>query len=490
MLFCALHLPQFHLQAALRHRPEAWRKPLAIVDETTSRLIDITAPAAEAGVQIGMSPAQGEARALQLEILPRALETEGSLSQIALETAGTFTAYLEATAPDLCTLDLQGLTLGNPMAWGKNLLRRFETVQLRSRVGIADNPDLALLAAHSTTPDEPVRVVRHSRAFLAPLPLTAIGCPEAIRSVLHDWGITTLGEFTGLDKEEIATRLGPEAIRLWEQAAGRSQRVLRLIRTAERFEETFDFEHELDTAQPLLFLLRRFVDQLTTRLEGVGLVAEALLLTLPLCDGSVYERRFSIPSPTANPEVLFRVLDTHFESLRLELPPVGVRLQAFSARPDAQQDQFFEKALRDPHRFAETVARLMALAGNENVGTPHLLPTHRPDASTLESPRFGHPPPAASSPPPQEEVPVGLPLRRFRPPLPAKIEVQQSRPSHLACQAACGSIIDTLGPYRLSGQWWQEGWSTEEWDVELGNGGLYRLSRHGERWQVEGCYER
>ncbi|HWL50826.1 MAG TPA: DNA polymerase Y family protein [Chthoniobacteraceae bacterium] len=490
MLFCTLQLPQFHLQAALRHRPEAWRKPLAVVDETTSRLVGLTPLAAEAGVEIGMSPAQGAARTPRLEILPRAVDTEASLSRIVLEIAGTLSAYLEATAPDLCTLDLQGLTLGDPEAWAKNLLPRFEAVQLRIRAGVAQTPDLSLLAVHSTTPREPVCVVRHSRAFLAPLPLTAVACPETIRTVLHDWGITTLGGLTRLDKDEIATRLGPEALRLWEQAAGCSRRVLRLVRPVERFEETFDFDYEPDTAQPLLFLLRRFVDQLTARLEGVGLVAEALLLTLPLCDGSAYQRRFSIPSPTANPEVLFRILDTHFESLRLELAPVGLRLQAFPTRPHAQQERLFEKALRDPHRFAETVARLMALAGNENVGTPRLLPTHQPDASVLEPPRFGEPPPAPP-PPQEEEEPVGLPLRRFRPPLPAKVELREARPGHLACQAVRGTIVDTLGPYRLSGQWWEEGWSTEEWDVELeGGGGLYRLSRSGGQWQVEGCYER
>src|SRR4029453_3330319 len=83
-----------------------------------------------------------------------------------------------------------------------------------------------------------------------------------ILTILHKWGIHTLGQLAVLDKEQLAARLGPEAVRMWERANGQSNRVLKLIRPPESFEESFEFENEIETAEPLLFILHRFLEQL------------------------------------------------------------------------------------------------------------------------------------------------------------------------------------------------------------------------------------
>ena len=51
-----------------------------------------------------------------------------------------------------------------------------------------------------------------------------------------------------------------------------------------------------------------------------------------------------------------------------------------------------------------------------------------------------------------------------------------------------GEVVDRAGPWRASGDWWDAGWSREEWDVSLGAGGLYRIFRDRLRdeWFVEG----
>ncbi len=490
-MYATLSIPEFALQAALGHQPEAWRRPVALVDPESGRLFAATVPARAAGVQNGMTPAQAQARAPELELLHRVPEGEAALQAILLEAAGSVSAYLEATAPGLCTLDLQGLTLeGGPHRWGEAVWKRLASPEVPLRLGVAANPDLAILAARVATEREPVCVVEHPSAFLDPLPLEILEPPPELIPILSDWGIATLGALRRLPKGEIAARLGVPGVRLWERAAGASRRVLQLVRAAELFEERFDFEHEPETASPILFLLRRFADRLVERLNAVGLVAGALRFSLPLSDGTLYERYFTIPSPSADTDLLFRVLETHLETLRLDHGPTGVRLRAFPVKPGFRQARFFENNLRDPNRFAETLARLLALAGQGNVGIPRRLPCHRPDAFCVELPRLGRAEVVeenASSPP----LLFGLPMRRYRPPLPASIQLENAAPCHLNSPEASGPVIGCLGPYRLSGQWWQEGWSTVEWDVAIGGprGGLYRLSQQGEAWQLEGCYE-
>src|SRR6266436_5851473 len=146
---------------------------------------------------------------------------------------------------------------------------------------------------------------------------------QEILAILHKWGIHTLGQIAALDKEELRARLGPEAVRLWKRANGTSTRLLKFVRPPESFEESFEFEHEIETAEPLLFMLRRFLEQLAIRLSAIYLVAKELTLRItfsnpvaaatrirPAADKQIYERVFKIPQPTNDVDLLFRMLHT------------------------------------------------------------------------------------------------------------------------------------------------------------------------------------
>src|SRR5690242_1728880 len=99
-------------------------------------------------------------------------------------------------------------------------------------------------------------------------------------SLLHRWGIHTFGDFARLDKEEIRARLGSDAVCLWERARGTSTRLLTLVEPPESFIENFEFDYEIETAEPLLFMLRRFLEQFAVRLSGIYLVAKTLTLRI------------------------------------------------------------------------------------------------------------------------------------------------------------------------------------------------------------------
>jgi len=200
-------------------------------------------------------------------------------------------------------------------------------------------------------------------------------------------------------------------------------RPLNLVRPTERYEESFDFEQEIETIEPLLFILRRFVDYLSQRLEPAGFVVERLTLKLRLESGAVVEQRLRLPQPTRRTDVLFRMLHTHLESLRTDSPIVSVSLKADPTQPEQKQFRLFEVALRDPHQFQETLARLSALVGADRVGTPVREESHRPDAFKLVTPDFEK----ASGVVGRKSAALSriVPLRRFRPAVKAKIELMK-----------------------------------------------------------------
>src|SRR6266513_1753608 len=178
---------------------------------------------------------------------------------------------------------------------------------------------------------------------------------QQIITILHKWGIHTLGQLAMLDKEQLAARLGPEAIRMWERANGQFNRVIKLVQPPESFEESFEFENEIETAEPLLFMLRRFLEQLAVRLSAIYLVTKELILRITFANKQIYEREFKIPQPTNDVEILFRMLQTHLENFKSARPIVAVALDARPVKPATQQFGLFETALRDPNQLSETL---------------------------------------------------------------------------------------------------------------------------------------
>jgi protein ImuB len=327
-------------------------------------------------------------------------------------------------------------------------------------------------------------------------PAESANTPEVqeILAVLHKWGIHTLGQLAALDKEELRTRLGPEAVRLWERASGTATRLLKFVLPPESFEESFEFDHEIETAEPLLFMLRRFLEQLAFRLSAIYLVARELTLRISFSDKQNYERVFKIPQPTNDVDLLFRMLQTHLENFKSEQPIVAVALSAEPVRSASQQFGLFETALRNPQQLYETLARLTALLGIDRVGTPVLEETHRPDAFRMEpfAWELGGTTSASShysSDTTERILPTSKPvLRRFRPAAAAVIFTSDNR--HIQSEKITGKVVDHRGPYLLSGNWWHEkSWIRAEWDLQLDGGDVIRAHQTEEQWAIDGIYD-
>src|SRR6266581_1709220 len=326
---------------------------------------------------------------------------------------------------------------------------------------------------------------------------------QEIFAILHKWGIHTLGQLAALDKEQLGARLGPEAIRMWERANGQSNRVLKLVRPPESFQESFEFEREIETAEPLLFMLRRFLEQLAVRLAAIYLVAKELTLRITFANSrqdepavagkQSYERVFKIPQPTNDVDLLFRMLQTHLENFRSEYPIVAVALSAEPIKPAGEQFGLFETTLRNPHQLSETLARLTALLGGDRIGTPVLEETHRPDAFRMQPFRWDiveSAVPSGQSFNALRTAHATAALRRFRPIMSASVLQDEDTPAHVRSAEMSGKIIAQRGPYFLSGNWWDEkSWARAEWDLQLQNGEVVRAHERDGGWKIDGVYD-
>lgn len=527
-MYACLHLPGFPLQAQLCRNP-GWRwEPVGLLDAAARRtdsdpgsscrpptLLALTPSAMNAGVELGMTAAQAQARCGKLRLLVRDREAETASQERLLKIAASRSADFESTAPGLVTIDLgavPGFSRDDFLQrQGHEWIATLAEDELEARVGFAPHPDLAALA--SKLP-EAVTLFRGDESSLlkqlADYPLEILSLPPAIEATLVLWGIGTLGELTALPRDEVIERLGPEAAIAWDQAAGRGGRLIRLVRPPVDFELVVDFDDELTTLEPLMFRLRRSLDTLSARLEGVYLATSEMSLTLRFADGSAAEEVIRVPEASREVERLFPLLHTRLEALAVNRPVEGYWLRLQPARPGEQPFHLFDTTLRDPNRFADTLAQLEALVGSENAGTPVPVDTHLPDAFLMRP--FD---PDDSGPDKDKADPVkflaavqGLPLRRFRPPRPIEMETMRdpltgrARPTKIQSGEIRGSVRHLTGPWPLSGDWWESArrWRREEWDIQLEDGSLYRIAcvydQPGQesatgpepRWYLDGVY--
>jgi len=487
-MFAVLFIPYFRLQAALRWRAGLDSRPVAIVDEHSkkSTVIECNEPALSMGVAPAMPSTQALARCPALTLLPRQVAGEQATQAIVLEMAFKLSPEVEATAEECCTIDLRRDAARRWESACPEIIKQLQALGLSAKIGVAPNPDLAFIAARKAGP---VLVVGSPQAFLSQLAISEIDPPPHLLAILRDWGIHTLGRLTDLPCGEFADRLGPEAGQLWQRAAGKTTRLLHLVRPAEEFAEAFDFDGEIESLEPLYFALRRFLGQLCLRLAVAHRIAAKIDLTLPMENGLPHERSFTIPSPTGDAEALFRILSTHLDALHLDHRVTGVRLRIEATRPGRQQFCLFDNPLRDPNKFSETLARIIAIVGPENAGVAEPCDTHQPDSFRLAPPAF-HTIGDGTRGETAATHAIGLPLRRYRPPFAAKVNMEQGRPAQVFSEKGHGEVLESLGPYRLSGNWWErDAWSTEEWDVEIADQGLFRISQRNGQWFIEGCYD-
>ncbi len=507
--FAVLHLADFPLQALLRTAPDLAARPVAVLDGERKRALVLacTAAAAAQAVEPGLTAPAALSRCAELQLRQRHPGAEAEATAALLAAAATLSPLYENTAPGLATADLTALPKTQRLPRIQSAVTQLNALGLHATAALAPTPLLARYGAQhlslsslsfsfsprgETPPDHhPILSIESPADFLAPLPLAVAEPTPEHASILALWGVRTLGDLTALPKTDVAQRLGPGGLALWERAAGQTTRPLQPVTPPATFSATLELEFAIETLEPLLFLLRRFTDRLALELTTAALAAASLTLTLTLDNDTTHQRTIRLPEPTASADLLHRTLHSHLETVQTDSPVVAARLDLEPTRSLHRQHGLFDSSLRDPHGFAETLARAAALLGENRIGTPRLTDTHRPDACTLVAPD----PAVEPAPPPPALPPLGLPLRRYRPPQPARVELAPAtrRPTYVATADLSGPVTALLGPWRSSGDWWQpdRAWTSEDWDIALGppSPGLYRLTETPTGWYLVGEYD-
>jgi protein ImuB len=403
---------------------------------------------------------------------------------ILLDCARQFSPLIE-THPDMVLFDVRGLDgLHGPP---ESLVQAVErAVGIPASIAIASNPDAAVHAARGIAG---VTVISPGReaSVLAALPLYLLGGSADVALSLDLWGIRTFGEFAALPPIGVAARLGDEGIHLQRLASGVGFRRLRLVKDELKFDAEMDLDSPIELLDSLCFVFRRLLEDLLGRLVRASLSTNEIRVKLTLEGAPDHITTLRLPVPMTESKDLMKMLYLELS----ENPPPKAILKVFvraePVEPRRTQHGLFAPASPDPEKLETTLARVRHLVGKENVGSPYLLNTHRADRFVMHA--FLPPTIAGTEP---KARGFRLCLRRFRPPCNAHVRFESGRPVHLSASIMRGAIVNSRGPWRMSGNWWSEDvWNRDRWDVALESGVLYRLFQEigSHHWFVEGSYD-
>jgi protein ImuB len=342
---------------------------------------------------------------------------------------------------------------------------------------------------------------------------------ESLLETLRRWGISTFEQFAALPPGDVYERLGAQGI-MWQRLA-RGEDATPLVPWVpeDPFESSLDLEWPLEGLEPLSFVLGRLFEPLAERLERADRGAAILHTHLRLVDKSVHARTVQLPAPMRDPKTLRTLVLLDLES---NPPSAGIdRVRVLIEPTPARVTQWalFERAQASPEQVSTVLARLTALMGDSHVGSPRLVDSWRPGAFDMVP--FAVAAPSAPSAPSvsastrddtQRELRRDLAvaavgreggpstaLRRFRLPVPARVQMQDGRPVRIITDrrgVTGGPVVQAAGPWRTSGEWWNDSdvgraWDRDEWDVAISDGTIYRLyvERDIGQWFLDGVVD-
>jgi len=525
--------------------PEHWDEhPVALIEAGGTRLRAVTAAAGRFGVRAGMRPAEARALCADLVELPWddvAIEAAITEASAAFLAASPQVTPVEGVA-GLWWVGASGFDpVGGERALAVELLRVAKRWHPRPRVAVAGSCVAARAATwagasfdQQATERTLVHVVPagHDAAYLAPAPLALVPMDEELRAALHALGLRTVGALAALTAEDVERRWGDAGIRAWRLARAEDLRrpVLARIETQPAVE--VELASSSSTMEPVLFLVRAALDRLVQELVAHGRAAAAVAITLTLDDA-----RGALPSepahtvtrevrparPLARVAPLFERCRALLDRWTLSAPVCAVRVAIVAAAPlTGEQGDLLSASWRDIGAADAAIERLRAELGTDAIVRAVHQDTHRPekagvwkDALEVEpvartrdvTPAVRPTPVPASSPTASVarttladgarvlqmvREPAPMPVtaaahRALEPAEPVEVECEGEVPRVVTWRGHRIAVSRPIGPERLSGDWWDDGYRRDYWRCEsLAGEFVVYLDRADDAWRLQG----
>lgn len=532
----AVHVPELALQQVRRARARGDRadreRPVAIVAE--GRVFSCEAKARAEGVRPGATLAEALAACGRLLAIPRDVAAERTALRALAEVMLALAPAVEVAPPDVLLLEasaahllarspgaahaaaLEGGGLPGEGELARRALAAAEDMGFSARAVLADGrgPTRAL-ARHAQRQVEVVAPGAAARAIAA-LPIEALGLSPEVATRLGGLGILDAGGLARLPEGTLAHRFGVAGVLAARLARAEDDSPLVPFVPETLPEEALELESPVETADPLLFGLKRLADRVAARLAGRGLGATRLRLVLKLDPRGEEHIVAPLSSPSAAVGRWLLPLKESLFSLRLPGAVTGLRLAAVEVAPLAPEQLAIGDRPEVLAALEGVLARLAVRLGDGAMFAAEPVERYRPEHAYRPVPfrwdrtralgsargREGGRTRAprgeqgvlgctGSGDAPVSEAAPPRPTRLLAAPEPVVAEGEGGRLTALHVGGRARSVLALDGPERLRGEWWSSPFDRDYYRVRLeslGDCWVYRDGRDG-RLYLHGFFD-
>ena len=392
-LYLCLHVRDFGAQTLTRLRPELRKRPVAILngDPPLESVFALNQRARNLGLESGMGRVQAESFD-GIWVSARVKQQEDSAFFILVKCADRFSPRIEVLASPgestsgatlILDVSASGRLFGSPKQIAAALRGDVDAAGFEASTATSCNAYAAVLAARGL-PEITVIPPEHELTILSPLPLSVLDLESEQEKTFTSWGIKTLGALAALPQKALIARIGQTGYRLQALSRGEYQHLLVPFEptTDAVLSESTELEHPVDLLEPLLFLLSRMLEQLVARAaeHALALACVETKLVLDCATRKEHCRVVRPALPESNHHTLLKLIQLDLEMHPPEAAVIAFHMQAQPARPQTVQQGLFVSQTPEAGRLEVLLARLRKLLGEDRIGTPELLDSHRPDA--------------------------------------------------------------------------------------------------------------
>jgi protein ImuB len=369
-------------------------------------------------------------------------------------------------------------------------------------------------------------------AYLALAPLGLVPMDEELRAALQALGLRTVGALAALTADDVERRWGDLGLRAWRLAHADDPRrpVLTRVETQPAIEVALSSPAE--TTAPVLFLVRAALERLVHEMIEHGRAVAAIAITLTLDDARgpmsnapphTVTREARPARPLARVVPLFERCRALLDSWTLDAPVIAVRVAIAAAAPlTGEQGDLLSASWRDLGAADAAFERLRAELGAGAIVRAQAQDSHRPERAGVwreagapenrepstvnREPSTAHGNGSASSASasptlrlvspfavhgsrftePTAQPPATMARRALDPPETIDVVCDGETPCVVTWRGQRILITRALGPERLSGDWWDDGYRRDYWRCESLAGDLtVYWDRSDDSWRLQ-----
>lgn len=341
---------------------------------------------------------------------------------------------------------------------------------------------------------------------VTPLPLHALGAPDAIIRGLRRAGLKTIGDVAARGRHEITARFGAGFTALLAQALGQGDTPISPRKPLPDYIAEQRFPEPVATDSVIAATLGKLARVLIAAMDKQGKGARRLEASFFRTDGVVRVITVETGQAVTREAVIDRLFRERLDAIADPLDPgFGfdmIRLSASQTEVMVQQQRDLDAHAQSNDELVDLVDRIAARIGPRRVIVYLPVDSHIPERAMLAMPAQHHLAAAMHAAwPVREDEPPLRPLRLFERPEPIDpglVETPDKPPKQFTWRRVFHKVAHVEGPERVAMEWWRshQAMPTRDYfrveDEEGQRFWLFRDGLYGEvtepKWFVHGLF--